>query len=673
MTELDKAATWLSKHFIGPNADLPFSFCYGKQSSAELLRVWPMQHSERKLDKGRIEHRLTWSDPRSELTVQCVVVEYCDFPTLEWVLHFENAGVADAPILSDIQAVDTWFHRQPTDSSPQSSKIALGVLVGDSRARVQSNEFVLHHQTGSPCLASDYQPFETVLGPNSEKRFTTTGGRSTNSDLPYFNLALPGEGVIVVIGWPGQWSAQFTRDDGLGLHVRAGQELTHFRLHPGETARSPSIVVQFYDDDWIRGQNIWRRWMVAHNMPRRNGQPPRPIASTCIDGQFPGYRSTAKDQLSAMDECAREGLYLSHWWIDAGWYPCTEWAQTGTWKVDRTRYPQGIREVFDSAHSREMQTVLWFEPERVRSGAELDTDHPEWLLRSEGRQNQLLHLGNAEARAWITDRIDRLINDEGVDLYRQDFNFDPLDYWHAQDATEGSDRQGITEIHYVSGYLAFWDELRRRHPNMLIDSCASGGRRNDIETLRRSVPLLQSDYRFEPVSQQCHNYGISLWMPYHGTGTDQTEPNAYVFRSHGCSAMGYGWDLHKSAQGDVGFAQLRRLVDQWRAIADYYLGDYYPLTPYSLENDVWMAWQYDCPEIGEGFVQAFRRAECVYESARFKLRGLTPDARYAVTNVDTDETIHLSGRELLDKGVLIALTDQPGSAIMTYKRSDKHA
>ncbi len=670
MTKSDPAAAWLAKHFIGHNAQFPFSFCYGDQSSAEILHTWPMQRSEQALDNGRIEYTLTWRDPDSHLVVRCVVIEYHDFPTIEWVLHFENLGAADTPILSDIQVIDAWFQRRPNDLAAQASNTALGVLVGDNRARVQPNEFVLHHQMGSLCLASDYQPFETVLEPNSEKRISTQGGRSTNSDLPYFNVALPDEGVIIVIGWPGQWASQFTRDEDTGMRVRAGQELTHFKLHRGETARSPSVVVQFYEGDWICGQNIWRRWMVAHNMPRLHGRPPAPIASTCIDGQFPGYRSAADDQLAAMDECVKESLYLTHWWIDAGWYPCTEWVQTGTWHVDRARYPRGIREVFDAAHSRGMQTVLWFEPERVHPGSELDREHPEWLLRSAGKQNQLFNLGNAEAREWITNRIHQLINDEGIDLYRQDFNFDPLDYWRGQDAAEGADRQGITEIHHVAGYLAFWDELHRRHPNMLIDSCASGGRRNDIETLRRSVPLLQSDYRFEPVSQQCHNYGVSLWMPYHGTGTDQTEPNAYIFRSHGCSSLGYGWDLGKSARGEVDFAEIRRLLNQWRDTADYYLCDYYPLTPYSLENDVWMAWQYDCPEIGEGMVQAFRRADCFYESARFKLRGLMPDTHYEVTNLDSGEMIHISGRELGEKGLLIALTDQPGSVIMTYKRRD---
>src|SRR6202011_2481771 len=90
-------------------------------------------------------------------------------------------------------------------------------------------------------------------------------------------------------------------------------------------------------------------------------------------------------------------------------------------------------------------------------------------------------------------------------------------------------RRGITQIRHVTGFLAFWDELRRRHPNLLIDCCASGGRRNDVEAMRRAVPLWRSDDFGDPVGQQCQTYGISLWLPYHGSGMSPTDP--YALRS----------------------------------------------------------------------------------------------------------------------------------------------
>ena len=93
----------------------------------------------------------------------------------------------------------------------------------------------------------------------------------------------------------------------------------------------------------------------------------------------------------------------------------------------------------------------------------------------------------------LTELVSGLIHQYKIGIYREDFNISPLDFWHIQDPDE---RKGATENHYLQGHLAFWDELLNRHPSLIIDSCASGGRRNDLETMRRSVPLHYSDYGY---------------------------------------------------------------------------------------------------------------------------------------------------------------------------------
>jgi alpha-galactosidase len=282
-----------------------------------------------------------------------------------------------------------------------------------------------------------------------------------------------------------------------------------------------------------------------------------------------------------------------------------------------------------------------------------------------------LNLGNPEALDWLINHIDKLITENGIDLYRQDFNIDPLQYWRDNDA---QDRQGITEIKYVTGYLAYLDELLRRHPNMLIDTCASGGRRLDLETVRRCVPLWRSDYAFEPIGHQCQTYGLSFWLPFHGTGTvayvdapyyggGVSPVQPYAFWSNSGISLVFGLDMRVK---ELDYDTLRRLVRQWRSISADYYGDFYPLTPYSLEKDVWIAWQFHRPEIGQGMVQAFRRPESTSARGRFKLRGLLPDGRYEVTNLDLPGKLRMTGRELMEAGVEIAIEDRPGAAVVTY-------
>ena len=269
-------------------------------------------------------------DPQNGLVVRCQAIEYHDFPTVEWTVYLRNTGQQDSPLLTDILPLDTRFERSP------------------------GAEFVLHHQTGSPCLPTDYEPFATELKPATTKRITAAGGRPTNSDLPYFNVEWLGQGLIAVVGWPGQWAAEFVRDGDRSLHLRAGQELTRFRLHPGEEVRTPLIVLQFWKGDRIRSQNVWRRWMIAHNLPRPGGQLPPVQLAACSSHQFGEMINADRaSQKLFIDRYLAEGLKLDYWWMDAGWYwNKTGWPNVGTWEVDTKRFPGGLRPICDHAHAQ---------------------------------------------------------------------------------------------------------------------------------------------------------------------------------------------------------------------------------------------------------------------------------------------------------------------------------
>ena len=629
----------------------PFSFIYDGKRSTDLLQSWKTEHRHRP-DPKREAHTWEYADPQTGLVVRCEVVEYPDFPTVEWTLHFRNTGTNETPILENIQALDVDLDRG------------------------SQGEFLLHHNVGSPADGNDYRPLETPLGPRNTKRLGGKGGRPTNTDWSYFNLEWGGSGLIVAVGWPGQWTAEFTRDEGRGLHLRAGQELTHFKLLPGEEVRSPLIVLQFWEGDWIRSQNVWRRWMMAHSMPKPGGQLPAPQLLASSSRQFDEMiKANEENQIQFIDRYLEEGLKLDYWWMDAGWYVHHGggWPRVGTWEVDTNRFPRGLRAVSDHAHSKGVKTLLWFEPERVAAGTWLADNHPEWTLG--GAKGGLLNLGNDEARQWITEHVDNLVTTQGIDLYRQDFNMDPLDLWRKNDP---ADREGITEIKHVTGYLAYWDELRRRHPNLLIDSCASGGRRNDLETMRRAVPLWRSDYAYEAIGHQCMSYGISLWLPFQGTGTvatrnapyygsGATPVEPYAFWSNTGPSLGLGLDMRVK---ELDYAALRRLVDQWRRISPSYYGDFYPLMPWSRDAQAWIAWQFDRPESGEGMVQVFRRDQSFYESARLRLRGLDPAARYTVASLDDPKTKReVRGGELLEQGLRVEIREQPGVAVMTYEQA----
>ena len=459
--------------------------------------------------------------------------------------------------------------------------------------------------------------------------------------------------MIFAVGWPGQWACSFTRDDQHGLRVVAGQQFTHLMLKPGEEIRTPLIATLFWQGtDTVRAQNLWRRWFMAHNIPRLNGQSPPPML------QMQCYRTFEKggeqDLFDTVNEFNNTGIPFDLCWRDEGWYPCKGgWPNTGTWEIDAPRYPQGFRPFSDWLHQQNKKFIVWFEPERVGDPESwLAKNHPDWIIGG-----NLLNLGHPDAWKWLVEHIDKMLVEQGIDYYRQDFNMDPLGNWRSHDAP---DRRGISEIKHVMGYLAFWDELRRRHPGLLIDSCASGGRRNDLETLRRAVPLLRSDFQFgegATMPNQGHTYGISSWIPYYGSGCGITDP--YSARSYIMPCTGYGGTD----------AATKRAYEEARQVAPFMLGDYYPLTPYSIQPGDWIAWQFDRADLNGGVVQAFRRDRNDSPAQVLRLAGLTPSAKYEVTDLDGGAPRELTGKELMEPGLTVEIKTKPGSAVIFYQKA----
>ncbi len=639
--ELQARDTWVREHMLAaaPQGNRGvFSFTYGRTPSANLLAAWPQRVEREGLSDGRTRHTLVWTDAASGLVVRCVAVVYADYPAVEWTVYFKNTGKEKTPLLENIQAIDAAFVRD------------------------EGGEFMLKHQKGDTCAPDLYQPLEDTLEPNAKLRFAPWGGRGTNGAYPYYNLVHSGGGLFIVVGWPGQWAATFARDAGRALRVVAGQELTHLVLAPGEEIRTPLMALLFWRGaDMERAQNLWRHWMLAHNVPRtKDGKLPAPIMPGNTSLEFNEMcDANEENQKWFIDKYVERGIKIDYWWMDAGWYPCNGWPQTGTWEPDLRRFPRGLRAISDQARPKGVKTLVWFEPERVAGGTWLSEKHPEWLLGG-----VLLYLGNPEARTWLTNHVDRVLTEQGIDLYRQDFNMDPLDFWRRNDAP---DRQGVTENFHIQGYLAYWDALRDRHPNLVIDSCASGGRRNDLETMRRAVPLHPTDYNYGHLAaKQAFHQSLFRWIPYFGSNTlpiDTVDP--YAIRSGHALSVVLGYD-HRRA--DLDYALLKRLTDETRFVAPYYWGDFYPLAPYSVAEDVWMAWQFNRPEGGDGIVEAFRRTRNRAATATYKLRDLEPDAVYECKDSDKTFTVRGTGRALMDEGLLVTLPQRPQAALITYVR-----
>ena len=686
--ESQTAHTWIAKHLLSADvADLPFSFRYGEQSSAALLGACSRRHETRALDANRTEHALVFSDAATGIEVRCVATEYHDFPAVEWLLNFKNGGTVNTPVLSDIQAVDT---------------------VVEPESAPWGTQFTLHYSRGALASPGDFTPLKRVLNPKATFRVQPGGGRSSSEYMPYFNLEIGSAGVVAAIGWTGEWAFRAARVENR-VQLQAGMALSHFTLYPGEEVRSPRILLVFWEGERLRGHNLLRSLILAHYRPTANGRPVGGMMCTHTWGSM-----RIAQHLDNISQVLRHELPIEYYWIDAEWFgkKMPWWEQNGNWDPNPALYPEGLKPIGDACHRTGKKFLLWFEQERVCPDTPIWEEHPEWLLLidekdacwswpkwldfddptwypAEINRNRisggegLFNMGDPAACRFMTDLVSDRITEFGIDVFRQDFNIAPLAFWRANDARLSpvkQDRQGITEIRYVEGMYAFLDELQRRHPHLVIDNCASGGRRLDLEMIRRSVTLTESDSARNTLAQQCQGYGIRLWVPLAWMHDGDIRDNDYELRSRMGVHLGINLIDNKVAtpwttpetprpmSDDLPFDAMKRKLEQYVKIRHLFLGDYYPLTEFSTTQDAWMACQHDCGDLGEGLVMAFKRPLSPFDTACLQLHGLDPCADYDVTQLDTRETKRVPGRTLLERGLEVHLPGKPDSALIVYRR-----
>jgi alpha-galactosidase len=657
-TSAFQSTAWVAQSFARGERP-PFSFVYGGKNSDEFITGWQYQALTVRSAPDQDVTLFTYTDPATALTVKCEVTAFKDFPAVEWVLRFANAAKQNTPILEKVKVIDREF-------------------------ATVSGELILHHSRGSDAKRNDFEPLRDPVAAGKNIYLTPDRGRSSDgAALPFFNIEAPGgQGLVVAVGWTGKWFADLERRSATAFALSAGMERLRLTLRPGEEIRTPRVALLHWRGERMTGHNQFRRFVQAHHARKIDGRRADYPLSSMLDygdpppcGEFEAL--TEKYGVGLIERYHYFGLTPEAIWIDAGWYdgcgfkPGGNWyVNVGNWAVPRERFPNGLRAMADEAHATGAKFLLWFEPERVRSGSLFDREHPEWMIKlSHNGDTFLFDLGNPAAVKWLADFMTEFFRREGVDYYRQDFNFDPAPFWAKKDAADGDDRVGMAEIRHIEGLYAFWDTLLERFPNLLIDNCASGGRRIDLETVSRSAPLWRTDYQYgEPKGQQCHTYGLHFYLPQHGTATYSADH--YQFRSALGATMATAWEV-STGKGTRPIPEMQRVLAAFKELRPYYYGDYYPLTP--VENyaadDVWLAYQLNRPEQRDGIILAFRREQNQNATLTVKLSGLADADTYELFDEDKNVRVKKSGRELKN-GVELAVDKAPGSLLIWYRADE---
>lgn len=589
---------------------------------------------------------ISFLSPDNLLRLKLVYTIYNEYPVIEWLPFLEANGDADTGLVDSFHSLDL------TIPLPDLGK----------RSLYPSHKIRIRRNWGAKTRLDDFAPQNAVMTnryPANHLTMETDEGRSSTAWLPFFAIDLDESyGINIGIGWSGAWSANLDLSDTF-LKVNSGMMRTHFRLHPGESIRQPSVFVLLRDGMNIEeGQNLHRRFMLDFHTPHQaNGSLQKPPFAVCVWGGQPN--STVLNYLEKMRERKPQYNVL---WMDAGWYgpdrpvstteyENSDWyATVGDWRVNQIPHPGGLKTISDKAHELGMKFMLWVEMERLAPGSPVAKEHPDWVLRNPASPNNLLlNLAIPEARQYAIDTVTRLVEQEGVDYYREDFNFNILPFCRAADTEE---RQGITEAKFIGGFYEFWDELRRRFPDMMIDNCASGGRRIDFETSSRSICMFRSDIIGRPwfdssdqqLSQLCW---LSHWLPFFGGSVAVKNSDNYKSLAAVSPGMSFCCGYSPDELDAAWEQQISTIIQKMQSL---FHGDFYTLVEPTEIFNRFIAYQLDDALNGRGFFAVFRPEGEPSNTLEISLHGISPRTMYTLTDANGTIT-EMKGSELAKRKI----------------------
>ncbi|MBR4170982.1 MAG: alpha-galactosidase [Kiritimatiellae bacterium] len=659
--------------FDDPSA-VPVSFVYDgvqhdglgglKVIEREIAPVAPIR-------KGRLVCALDDS-----LTVTLDAAYCSEFGEVEYTLWFANTGTKPSKTLSNVYAYR---------ATVPGEKPRLRGILGD-------------HQNFYAAYDSDLL--------TEPRAFHSTNGRATHIVFPYFDFVHGNGGTLMALGWAGTWEAAFVgMSDGTHVMAKTCIDLNAAIL-PGERIRTGLVVLLPYEGrDANRATNRWRAWFMKYNLPKANakGEAIQPFSTTCFasDTGLPNSDGSISERATTwkrtLDKLAAERMLPDFRWFDAGWYcdparrsvPSDWWGTIGTWELDTEKWPgSSFRESNEACHALGLKTLVWFEPERVTHLDDLVQNFgykKEWGIQTGHCITS--NIGDDECLAWTLGRITKMLGENAVDLYREDNNSNPAQAWQILDARDTErlhlPRKGINENKCIQGHYKLWDgiiDFCAKHGKCTyVDSCASGGGRNDIESMRRGVPFMRSDYDRTTIPMRLsQTWGFCKWIPFHGSSTKDTVrqleeakgggSDAYVVRASFLPI--YNFSGMFSHNPDLDFDLMRRNYAEWKSVRHLLTRDYYTLTPWhdTKFQEGWTALAYDAPELGESIVLAFRMVNAEKPDFFARLPFADPATDYTLTDADSGNEQHLSGWEL-QRGLKITLPQKRSSALIRMKRN----
>ena len=497
-------------------------------------------------------------------------------------------------------------------------------------------------------------------------------GHSSHEHNPFVILKRPtadefqGEVIGFSLIYSGNFLAQAEVDTHDTTRVLLGinPEWFDWKLEPGEEFQTPEAVMVYTD----RGMNdmsqtfhrLFQKRLARGYWRDRE----RPIL---INNWEATYFDFTEERIVEIAEKAKEqGIEL--FVLDDGWFGkrTSERAGLGDWKANPERLPEGITGLAQKIEALGMKFGLWFEPEMVNKDSDLYREHPDWILsvperrQSQGRYQYVLDFSRKEVVDYIYDRMAEILGSGKVSYVKWDMNRSITECWSA---ALPADRQGEVFHRYILGVYDLYDRLNTAFPEVLFESCASGGGRFDPGLLYYAPQGWASDDT-DAAERLKIQYGTSYCYPISSIGAHvSASPNHQIMRSTplytranvACfGTFGYEMDLNRlTAEEQEEVKRQTAFMKKYRSVLQF--GSFYRLeSPFEGNVTAWMSVSGDRKTAVVGWYRTLNGINMGY--TRVKLRGLEPDSVYRVS-ADGVLRGEYYGDELMNVGLVTSDAD----------------
>lgn len=502
-------------------------------------------------------------------------------------------------------------------------------------------------------------------------------GNSSHQSNPFLALKRPhttehsGEVLGFSLVYSGNFLAQAQVDQNGFTRVLMGINPTWFswELKRGDSFQTPEAVM-VYSDRGLNGMSQTFHRLYRARLARGPWRDaPRPILINNWEATEFDISEARILQIAAKAKACGIEMFV----LDDGWFGArrSDRAGLGDWVPAPEVLPDGIKGLSEKVTALGMKFGLWIEPEMVNPDSDLYRAHPDWILRIPDRRATLfrnqcvLDFSRREVVDHIYGMLEKILRESQISYIKWDMNRSITECFSAALPPH---RQGEVFHRYILGVYALYERLIAAFPDILFESCASGGGRFDPGMLYYAPQAWTSDDTdaYERLKIQ---YGTSLVYPISAMGSHVSAvPNLQTGRRASLrmradvaffGTFGYELDLDTLTDGeqaavarDTAFMKAHRKLIQF--------GDFYRLaSPFEGDDAAWMVVSEDRTA---AIVGRYHALHAVNTPARaLRLTGLKPDAAYAVSipAPDGGETRIgvFYGDELMNAGV-IAHPDQ---------------